>query len=94
MAETVAELNPLDYFWQAVLAVEFSPFLLRRHHQLEGHGQSGLAAEAPLWCGVGRSRRMMDVWELIQWINSAQNGRSPGLSIGFDVRMCFQCSAG
>ena len=48
MAETVAELNPLDDFGQAVLAVDFAPFLLRRHHQLERHGQTGLAAEAPL----------------------------------------------
>ena len=47
MAESVAELNPLDELGQAVLAVEFAPFLLRRHHQLERHGQPGLAAEAP-----------------------------------------------
>ena len=47
MADPIAELNPLDDLGQAVLAVEFTPFLLRRHHQLECHGQSGLAAEAP-----------------------------------------------
>ena len=46
MAEAVAELNPLNDFREAVLAVEFAPFPLRRHHQLEGHGQPGLAAEA------------------------------------------------
>ncbi len=46
MAEPVAELNPLDDLGQAVLAVEFAPFLLRRHHQLERHGQTSLAAEA------------------------------------------------
>jgi len=39
VAEPVAELTPLDDLGQAVLAVEFAPFLLRRHHQLEGHGQ-------------------------------------------------------
>ena len=48
MAARVAELNPLDDLGQAILAVEFSPFLLGGHHQLEGHGQSGLAAVAPL----------------------------------------------
>ncbi len=48
MAKPVAELNPLDDLGQAILAVEFSPFLLGGHHQLVGHGQSGLAAEAPL----------------------------------------------
>ena len=44
MAEPVAELNPLDDLGQAVLAVEFAPFLLRQHHQPEGHGQAGLPA--------------------------------------------------
>ena len=48
MAEAVAELNPLDDLGQAALAVELAPFLLCRHHQLERHGQTGLAAEAPL----------------------------------------------
>lgn len=56
MAEPVAELNPLDDLGQAVSAVEFAPFLLRRHHQLEGHGQTGLSAEAPL----GAFRSMSD----------------------------------
>ena len=54
MAEPVAELSPLDDLGQAVLAVEFAPFLLRRHHQLEGHGQTGFAAETSF--GVPRSR--------------------------------------
>lgn len=48
MAETVAELDPFDDFGQAVLAVEFAPFALRGHHQLERHGQPGLSAEAAL----------------------------------------------
>src|SRR6056297_2582871 len=48
VAEPVAKLNPFDDLWQAVLAVEFAPFLLRRPHQPEGHGQTGPAAEAPL----------------------------------------------
>ncbi|AGT11658.1 hypothetical protein JCM7686_pAMI8p158 (plasmid) [Paracoccus aminophilus JCM 7686] len=39
LTEAVAELNPLYDFWEAVVAVEFSPFLLGRHHQLEGHGR-------------------------------------------------------
>ena len=47
MAKPVAELNPLDDLGQAILAVEFSPFRLGGHHQLVGHGQSSLAAEAP-----------------------------------------------
>lgn len=46
MAQAVAELNPLDDFRQAVLAVEFAPFPLRRHHEPEGHGQPGPATEA------------------------------------------------
>jgi len=45
LADAVAELNPADDLRQAVLAVEFAPFLLRRHHQLERHGQAALAAE-------------------------------------------------
>lgn len=48
MAETVAELKPPDDLGQAVLAVELSPFPLRRHHQLERHGEAGLAAQAAL----------------------------------------------
>ncbi len=48
MAEAVAELSPLDDLRQAVLAVEFSPFLLGGHHQLVGHGQSALSAKAAL----------------------------------------------
>ena len=58
MTETVAELNPLYDLWEAVLAVEFSPFLLGRHHQLEGHGQPGLSAEASLgaFCAVADGR--------------------------------------
>ena len=46
LTEAVAELNPLDDLRQAVLTVEFAPFPLRRHHQLEGHGQPGPATEA------------------------------------------------
>ena len=46
MLDPVAELNPLDDVGQAVLAVEFAPFLLGRQHQLVCHGQRGLSAEA------------------------------------------------
>ena len=48
LAEAVAELNPFNDFGQAVPTVEFAPFSLRRHHQLESHGEAGLPAEAPL----------------------------------------------
>lgn len=48
MADAVAELNPADDLWQAVPAVEPPPFLLRRHHQPEGHGEPGLSAQAAL----------------------------------------------
>lgn len=48
MSDPVSELNPLDDLLQAILAVELSPFLLCGHHQLEGHGQPGLAAKASL----------------------------------------------
>ena len=33
LAEAVAELIPFDDLGEAVSAVEFAPFLLRRHHQ-------------------------------------------------------------
>ena len=48
MADPIAELNPLDDLWQSILTIELAPFLLGGHHQLEGHGQTGLAAEASL----------------------------------------------
>ena len=48
LADPIAELNPLDDLGQAILAVELAPFFLRRHHQLEGHGQTGFAAETSL----------------------------------------------
>ena len=59
LAEPVAELNPLDDLGQSVLAVEFAPLLLRRHHQPERHGQPGLAAEASLgaFCAVPDGRK-------------------------------------
>jgi len=59
VAEPVPELNPFYDFGQAVLAVEFAPFALRRHHQLERHGQPGLAAEASLgaFCAVPDGRK-------------------------------------
>ena len=56
VADAVAELKPCDDLGEAVLTVEFAPFLLGGHHQLVGHGQSGLAAEAPL----GAFRAMPD----------------------------------
>ena len=47
LAEPVAELNPLDDLGQAVLAVEFAPFLLRRHRTKRTKGclsrKTGLA---------------------------------------------------
>jgi len=46
VAEAVAELNPADDFGEAVPAVEFAPSRLRGHHQLEGHGEPGLSAQA------------------------------------------------
>ena len=48
MADAVAELNPADDLRQSITAIELSPFLLRRHHQPEGHGETGLPAEATL----------------------------------------------
>ena len=58
LTEAVAELNPLYDLGEAVLAVELSPFLLRGHHQLEGHGQPSLSAEASLgaFCAVPYGR--------------------------------------
>lgn len=48
LAQAVAELNPLDDLGQAVPAIELSPFALRRDHQLERHGEAGLAAQTSL----------------------------------------------
>lgn len=51
MLDAVTEFNPLDDFRQAVLTVEFAPFLLGRQHQLVGHHQRRLATEAALCLG-------------------------------------------
>ena len=51
MLDPVAEFNPLDDFGQAVLTVEFAPFLLGRQHQLVGHRQGCLAAQAAFGFG-------------------------------------------
>lgn len=40
------ELNPLDDLGDAVFVVDVSSFFLRLHHQVEGHGQPDLVAEA------------------------------------------------
>lgn len=44
LAQAVAELNPLDDLGQPVPAIELAPFALRGDHQLERHGEAGLAA--------------------------------------------------
>jgi len=46
--DPVFECNPLDDLWYAVCPVEFAPFSLRRHHQLERHSQTSFATEASL----------------------------------------------
>ena len=46
LLDAVAEFNPRDDLWQAVLPVEFAPFLLGGQHQLVGHRQCRLSAEA------------------------------------------------
>ena len=51
MLDPVAGFNPFDDFGQPVLAVEFAPFLLGRQHQLVGHRQRRLAAEAAFGLG-------------------------------------------
>ena len=51
MLDHVAELNPLDDFGQAARTVEFAQFLLGRQHQLVGHRQRRLAAEAAFGLG-------------------------------------------
>lgn len=48
MAQVVAELPPLDDLGQPVPAVELAPFALSGDHQLERHGEAGLAAQVPL----------------------------------------------
>ena len=51
MLDAVAEFNPLDDLWQAVLTIEFTPFLFGGQHQLMRHGQRRLSAEAALGLG-------------------------------------------
>ena len=51
MLDAVAEFNPFDDFRQAARTVEFAPFLLGGQHQLVGHRQRRLAAEAALGPG-------------------------------------------
>ena len=51
MFDPDSEFNPLDDFGEAVLPIEFAPFVLGREHQLVRHGQRGLAAWAPLCLG-------------------------------------------
>jgi hypothetical protein len=56
--------DPLDDLGQAILAVAFSPDFLRRHYQLEGHGQTRLAAETSLGalCAVPDGRECARNW--------------------------------
>ena len=80
LAEAVAELNPLDDLRQAVLAVELSPFPLRRHHELEGHCQSGPATEATF----GALRAVPNGREgAFNWV------RNRYADLGADVRLRF-----
>ena len=51
MLDAIAEFNPFDDLGEAALAVELAPFLLGGQHQLVGHGQRGLAAEAAFGFG-------------------------------------------
>ena len=51
MLDPVVEFNPLDDLGQPVLAVEFTPFLPGRQHQLVRHRQRGLSVEASLGFG-------------------------------------------
>lgn len=51
MLDPVVEFNPLDDFGQSVLAIEFAPFLLGGQHQLVGHRQCRLAAQAAFGFG-------------------------------------------
>ena len=46
MLDPVAEFNPLDDFGQAARTIGFAPRLLGRQHQLAGHRQRGIPAQA------------------------------------------------
>ena len=81
VAESIAELNPLDNLRQAVPAIEFAPFLLRRHHQPESHGESRVPAQAPLGSlgavpdgGERASTGVKGVPEWVWWTHSALDG--------------------
>jgi hypothetical protein len=44
--DAIAELDPHYNLGRAVLTAELAPLFPRRHHQLEGHGRTGLTTVA------------------------------------------------
>jgi len=99
LLDPVFELNPLNDFWQSICAAELSPFLLRWHHQLEGHrhrcfavqAAPGLAGPVPhggedTLDGVGGS----DVLPMFGWevIERQQHVAILGVNAGAKLRQC------
>lgn len=58
MSNAVAKLNPVDDLRQSISTVEFAPFRLGGHQQLESHGEHGLLAQATLG-SLGQ-----DIWRM------------------------------
>ena len=98
MLDPVAEFNPLDDFGQAVLAIEFAPFLLGRLHQLMRHRQRRLAAEAAFCLGgsmpdgsKGADHRVRDpdVLPMLGWKIIVRQQIGAVLGQAFDRRRVF-----
>ncbi len=83
----IAEPYALDDLAQALGAVEPTPAALGRFGELEDHGERGLARQKTMASAVWRDRQ-----PLVLSVRSRTVANV--LSIGFDVRTCFQCSAG
>jgi len=89
VADAVAELNPVDDLWQAVPDVEFAPFLLRRRlpgRAVRSNVRRRIISLKAIASPVLRLRQ-----PLVRFVRCRTVAKV--LSIGFDVRTRFQCSA-
>lgn len=91
LADAVAEFKPFHDLGQAVLAIGLAPLALRGDH-------IGFARRSYWLCAaiISLNAIARPVWRLrhpvvrfVRWRTVAEV-----LSVGFVVRMCFQCPAG
>ena len=92
LAEAVAELNPLDDLRQTVLAIEFASFFLRRHHQLERHGEPGLV----LSFADAKQQELPGVVSKVEgeWVTIDFNHPLAGRTLVFDVEIIVVMAEG